>query len=180
MTQLPQGVQTNDVPPAKPGNPSQLMRLSAPSGDAMALAAGPLQHQTTELVRIFSDQATGETFKRSLGTALYVFKLMGALLLRLAVVGVAVVVWVWGLGFQLGYYFRKWIDNTSPTAEEIVCNVLWAIARPFVLLYQWANSFLGWEDPLKQLKQQLNSAPPTESEVPAEAPAIDVQPAGDR
>ena len=171
MTQQPQGVQ--------PDRQSQLAQLSPRQGDAAALTPAPIQQQSAELIRILSDQETGATYKSSLDTTVNLVKLTTALLLRSVITAFAAAVWVWGFGFQLGRHFRQWIEETGPSSEQIVCNLLWAVTRPFVALHQWATSFLGWENPLPSLDQGAIADRPTDPATPLEAEAIDVQPLGD-
>jgi hypothetical protein len=153
MTQQTQGIQQN----AK----GELVQMAAPTNSSLSSLNGPLQYRTAELMRILSDQETGATYKHGLRTTLNLLKVTVALLFHLVLKGFALVVWIWGIGFQLGYYFRKWIEVTGPSADEIVCAFLWGTARPFVLLHQWATSFLNLEDqdPLSDLKQHINEAP---------------------
>lgn len=123
-----------------------------------------------ELTQLFSNPATGEPYKHSVETTVTLLKVTAVLLLRLGVTLFAMAIWLWGLGFQLGYYFRKWIEETEDlSVDKVVCKVLWVVTRPFVRLHQWATSFLGWNDPLQELKQGSMPSLPSGEEKPAAA-----------
>jgi hypothetical protein len=116
----------------------------------------PLQQQSAELIKTLSNPETSVTFKNAASTAWRLLKTLTAMLFYGSVTVFALVIWICGIGFQSGHYFRKWIEVESPSTNEIVCTVLRAIAFPLVNLYQWANAFvresLGWEVQFNALK----------------------------
>ena len=81
-----------------------------------------------------------------------------ALLLALLVV-VAFVLWIWGLSFQTGRLFRRWIVIEEPDAGEVIYKLGEITAFPFAYVGRWSQQkvkeYWNIEFP------QLPSPPPT-------------------
>lgn len=131
----------------------------------------PLQRQTAELMKVLATGDTGTTYKNALVTSLHVLKIFAIWLFQVALTVFAVLVWLWGIGYQGGYLFRKWIEVNSPSTSELVCTVLKTVAAPFVRLYEWAADFVavsfGWDVQFKCLETE---PPKEDSETAADIP----------
>ncbi|NET37781.1 MAG: hypothetical protein F6K19_38205 [Cyanothece sp. SIO1E1] len=143
---------------------NQLMMLSVTKRDAETLPETPLRQQTAELIKILATRETGIIYKDAAVTTLNVLKALAVLLFQLLVTAFAFLIWLWGIGFQCGHYFREWIEVKSPSVSEVVCVVLQAIALPFVSLYNWAAAFVrasfGWEVQFNCLESGTDTTQP--------------------
>jgi hypothetical protein len=58
--------------------------------------------------------------------------------------GVAVIIATWGIGFNLGASLQKWLNNSGEgrTPEEFFSILLNAVISPTKKLVEWANKYL--------------------------------------
>ena len=90
---------------------------------------------------------------------LIVVQLVRALLLTL-LLAVAFVLWLWGLSFQTGRLFRRWITLEKPDAGEAIYKLGEIAAFPFAYVGAWSQQKVKeyWNIELPQLP----SPPPTD------------------
>lgn len=146
-----------------------LMSLYQGNPNAQTFSGVPLQSQTVDLITTLTDPETKITYKKAAQTTWVLLKKVALLLAYLSVTAFALFVWICGIAFQGGHYFREWIEIDSPSFGEVVAAVLRVFAFPFVRLYQWAietvRKTLGLEVEFNSLKDEMNT--PTSDELPA-------------
>lgn len=110
------------------------------------------QYQVDQLWAVLREENTADAYQQAGVKTWKLVKHLVALLLYLWLLLLAIVIWIWGIGFQSGYYFRKWMSDKQPTSLEVVSLSLTTLLLPFVWAYKWASEFvhsqLGWENPL--------------------------------
>ena len=128
---------------------------------ANALSGVPLQSQTADLITILTNPETGITYKKAAQTTWILLKKTTLLLVHLSVTVFALFVWLCGIGFQGGHYFREWLEVKPPSLGEVVYAMLQMFAFPFVRLYQWAmetvKKTLGLEVQFDSLKDEVDT-----------------------
>lgn len=109
----------------------------------------PVQEQATQLWETLSQQDTAVVYQQAVAKTWKLLKQAIALIVFLFVSLVALIFWIWGIGFQSGFHFRKWLEVKQPNVNEVVGLFLKILFWPLILAFQWANSFvkkyLGWE-----------------------------------
>jgi hypothetical protein len=112
------------------------------------------QYQVDQLWAVLREENTADAYQQAGAKTWKLFKHLVALLLYVWLLLLAIVIWIWGIGFQSGYYFRKWISDEEPTSVEIVTACLKVLLLPFAWAYAWASEFvhsqLGWKNPLEE------------------------------
>lgn len=126
-----------------------------------ALSGAPLQSQTADLITILTNPETGITYKKAAQTTWILLKKTTVLLVYLSATVFALFVWLCGIGFQGGHYFREWLEVKPPSLGEVVYAMLRMFAFPFVKLYQWAmetvKKTLGLEVQFDSLKDEVDT-----------------------
>jgi hypothetical protein len=155
-----------------------LMSLSAVNHASEASSGIPVQSQTADLIKTLANPETGDTYKNAATITWNLLKKTTLLLFYLSVLVFGLFVWLCGIGFQGGHYFREWIEVKRPSLSEVVCAVLRAIAFPFVSLYHWAATMvrqtLGWEVQFNSI--QPDDETPSDSQQFSAAPATGAEP----
>ncbi|MUG97777.1 hypothetical protein F7734_37900 [Scytonema sp. UIC 10036] len=125
----------------------------------------PVQEQATKLWTTLSKKDTADAYQKAGATTWTVLKQAIALLVFSVVLLVALIFWVWGIGFQAGFQFRQWLEVKQPNLDEVIALVLKILLWPFVLAFQWANwfvkNYLGLEIRFEQPKPPSTPAPPS-------------------
>lgn len=146
------------------------------------LPTNPIQFFATELWQTLSERDTAVTYKQFFTKT---FKLLAqaiALLFFLILLVVAVIVWVWGVGFQSGRLFREWLITKEPTEVQILSAIarvlLWPIEKATAWATKFVKDYLGWKIDFEKCKS-LFSSPSTSQTPPAantESTATDASP----
>ncbi|PAX53014.1 hypothetical protein [Brunnivagina elsteri] len=104
-----------------------------------------LSDKNTAVVYQQASSKTWQIFKQAIAVVLFLFALL-----------IALIIWVLGIAFQSGQYFRNWLEIKQPNLDEIVSTLFKYLLLPLERAYQLSASFikeyLGWEikfDPLR-------------------------------
>lgn len=134
------------------------------------LPTNPIQFFATELWQTLSERDTAVTYKQFFTKT---FKLLAqaiALLFFLILLVVAVIIWLWGVGFQSGRLFREWLVTKQPTEVQILSAIarliLWPIEKAIAWATDFVKNYLGWEIDFAKC-QSLFSSPSTSQTPPA-------------
>lgn len=105
--------------------------------------------ELSQLFSLLSADDTSTTYQKAAEKTWLLFKKAIVLFLFVLCFIVALPIWVAGIGFQVGFNFRKWLEVERPSLEQIVYRALEYIAYPFKQAYVWASWFvkqyLNWE-----------------------------------
>ncbi len=109
----------------------------------------PVEGAIETLCNTISEEDTITVYQKAAGKTWNLIVQVIAIIIFLFRLSIALIIWVWGIAFKSGQYFRKWLESNQPTFNEIVYAVFEALGRPLNRLYQWAASlikkYLGWE-----------------------------------
>jgi hypothetical protein len=110
----------------------------------ISLNPNPIQLYATELWETLSEKETAITYKQALVKTWNLLKYLLALLLSIFLLTVALIVSIWGIGFNLGEQFQQWLDNGGQgrTPEEFVTKLLKIIVFPIQKIVEWANKYV--------------------------------------
>lgn len=160
---------------------SSLVTLSHDSSVAKyPLQNNPVREQAGQLWAILSQDDTATTYQQAAVKTWKLFKQAIILIFFLFVLLIALVFLLWGIGFQSGRQFRRWLEIKQPTLDDLLYIMLEIIVLPFKRAFEWANSFikkyLGWEIQFDDLCPELVTANPQESNpapssTPSESPS---------
>lgn len=81
---------------------------------------------------VLKQDKVGADYKNALHTSLQVLKVFAIWLFLVVLTAFAVLVWIWGIGYQGSYLFREWIEKHTPSTNELVCTMLRTVTAPFV------------------------------------------------
>ncbi|MDZ7963101.1 MAG: hypothetical protein RMY34_35475 [Aulosira sp. DedQUE10] len=130
--------------------------------DSQPIQYNPFQ-EITQLFKTLSDEDTSSVYQNAAVKTWKIFKQAITLITFLFLLLCALIVWVWGIGFKSGLYFRTWIETTKPTVDELIVVVLKILLWPFERTFDWANSFIkdlfGWEIKFDPSKPESTSTP---------------------
>ncbi|NJR60600.1 MAG: hypothetical protein HC769_18250 [Cyanobacteria bacterium CRU_2_1] len=117
--------------------------------DDAYIQISPVQEQATQLWAILSENDTAMVYQQAAAKTWKLLKQTIVLLVFLFVLLIALVVWIWGIGFQSGLQFRTWLETEHPTLDELMTVLLKVLLYPFERAFAWANwfikTYLGWE-----------------------------------
>ncbi len=117
------------------------------------IQGGPVQREAIQLGETFSNKETAVVYQQAAEKTWKLFKQAIALFFHLFLLLIALIIWVWGISFECGFNFRKWIEVEQPTIDEIIFRLFKFLVWPLKRIYEWANAFLkehlGWDNPLK-------------------------------
>jgi hypothetical protein len=134
--------------------------------DSKLIQYNPLE-ELNQLFSLLSENDTSTTYQKAAEKTWLLFKKAIVLLLFMFCFIIAMPIWVSGIGFQMGFKFREWLEKEQPSMEQIVNRVLEFLTYPFKQAYAWASWFvkqyLNWEVSFDSLTQST-PAPPPESE----------------
>jgi hypothetical protein len=110
----------------------------------MPYVTNPIQIYTAELWNTLSERDTAITYKQALAKTWKLLRYLLALLFYMFLLGVAVIIATWGIGFNLGASLQKWLNNSGEgrTPEEFFSILLTAVISPTKKLVEWANKYL--------------------------------------
>lgn len=117
-----------------------------------SLDPNPIQLYATELWESLSAKDTAITYKQAIGKTWKLLKYLLALLFFMVLLGLAFIVSFWGVGFNLGGQFQKWLYNGGQgrQPEELVKELLKILLWPIQKIMEWANKYIeqylpGWK-----------------------------------
>jgi hypothetical protein len=107
-----------------------------------ALQNNPVREQVMQLLAILSEEDTSVTCQQTASKTWRLFQQVAVLIFFLCTLFVALIFWLWGVGYQSGVYFRRWVDVKQPTTNDLLLGMLEIIMWPFKQALNWANSFV--------------------------------------
>lgn len=129
-------------------SPSQIVKLSQQGDLRWVFENNPIRYYATELWHTLSERDTAVTYKQFLLKTLKLLIQAIALIFFLLLLLVAIIIWLWGIGFQSGQYFGEWLESKT-SIQEALYDLLKLILWPFKLAFEWAKDrvkkYLGWE-----------------------------------
>ncbi len=121
-----------------------------------------------QLCRILSEKDTVVVYQQAAGKTWDLLKQATAVIYFLFRLLIALIIWVWGIAFQSGRYFRNWLEVKQPNLDEITSALFKYLVWSAKRAYEWSASFikkyLGWE---------IKFDPPTVESPPEETTAKD-------
>lgn len=119
-----------------------------------------IQDQAGELWQSLSERDTGVIYKQATVKTWRLLKQGIILIVSLALLSVAIVLWIWSVGFNSGRSFREWLEVEKPAPTEIfgvtIYFLLWALERAFDWATDQVQKYLGGT--IKTNAQLLESA----------------------
>ena len=138
----------------KPNQESLSLPVLYKSDDSQPIQYNPIQG-AIQLCTTISEKDTVVVYQKAAGKTWDLFKQVIAIIFFLFRLLIALIIWVWGIAFQSGLYFRNWLEVKQPTLDEILSALRKVLGWPLNRAYKWAASlikkYLGWEikfDPL--------------------------------
>ncbi|MEB3359029.1 MAG: hypothetical protein VKK04_20050 [Synechococcales bacterium] len=101
-----------------------------------------LQNQTAKLLEVLKTLDSGITYENAASAMVHLLITLVVWVAYASVAIFALVIWIWGNGFQQGREFRQWMEAERPSPSEAVCALLEKVALPFRKLYVWADAFV--------------------------------------
>jgi hypothetical protein len=127
----------------------QTVNLSQCGELQWTLPTNPIQFFAAELWQTLSERDTAVTYKQFFAKTFKLLAQVLALLFFLFLLVVAVIVWLWGVGFQSGRLFREWLVTKQPTEIQILSAmarlILWPIEKAIAWATDFVKNYLGWE-----------------------------------
>ena len=161
-------------------NPLPMAKMS--SADTRDTLARNIQAEGLQVYEMLTEPSTAAAYQTAAKTTLVVLKKVLIILFFSLMLLFALVVWTWGIGFQLGTQLRKDLEENPPSSfTDMVKGVYGALGKGFTKLYAWAADFvhkaLGWSFDLSDPAADPSPAPPEENmpsddaDSPVESPA---------
>lgn len=117
--------------------------------------------EISQLLSMLHEEDTANTYQKAAEKTWTLFKRLTMLILFTFSLIIALLIWLYGIGFQAGFYFRKWLEVERPPIEKVTSLILDYLSWPFRKAYDWAKWFvkeyLHWEVSF----DDANSQPPT-------------------
>ena len=147
-------------------NPLPVVKMG--SADTRDTLARNIQAEGLQVYEILTEPSTAAAYQTAAKTTLVVLKKVLIILFFSIMLLFALVVWTWGIGFQLGTHLRQELEENPPASfTDMVKGFYGALGKGFTKIYAWAADFvhkaLGWSFDL--------SAPPADP--PASSPVAD-------
>ncbi|BAY90670.1 MULTISPECIES: hypothetical protein [unclassified Tolypothrix] len=128
-------------------------------------AAQPIQYnpfqEITQLFQTLFEEDTSSVYQKAGAKTWKIVKQIITVVTFLFLLLCALIIWVWGIGFKSGLYFRTWIETKKPSIDELIVAILKIILWPLERTFEWANSFIkdlfGWEIKFDESKAEPNS-----------------------
>lgn len=133
--------------------------------DSKLIRYNPIE-ELSQLLSLLSEDDTSTTYQKAAEKTWLLFKKAIVLLLFVFCFIIALPIWVSGVGFQMGFRFRKWLEEERPSIEQVVNRVLEFLAFPFKQAYAWASWFVK-----EYLNWEISFTKPAESK-PAESKSV--------
>jgi hypothetical protein len=110
------------------------------------------KYPTTEVCTVSNYQPLVPSYTQAISTSVLQVIRLVQLLLALALLGVAFVLWFWSISFQTGRLLRRWIIIEKPTPPEVIYKLGEILVFPIVALADWSrravNDIWGIQLPL--------------------------------
>ncbi len=109
-----------------------------------------VQNRASKIWETLSAKDTGDVYWQAVVKTWRLLKQTIALLFFLWILLVALIIWVWGIGFKGGLHFRTWLEVKQPPLDKVAATCLKGFfVWPFERIFEWASNFvkkhLGWE-----------------------------------
>jgi hypothetical protein len=117
----------------------------------VSLNPNPIQVYATDLWESLSEKDTAVTYKQAILKTWRLLKILLILFASVFLLVVAAIISIWGIGFNLGAQFQKWLDNNGQgrQPEEFLKELLNILLLPIQKIVEWANKYvqqyLGWD-----------------------------------
>ncbi len=108
-----------------------------------------LEEEGLQLFNLLSAEETADAYQKAGAATWTLIKKVGLIIFFSLLLVAALVIWILGIGFQLGFYARQKLEGNPPeSVVDIVIDFYAFIGRLFVKGYEWAAAFikktLGW------------------------------------
>ncbi|MBD2355986.1 hypothetical protein H6G41_15375 [Tolypothrix sp. FACHB-123] len=100
----------------------------------------PIQNQAVELWQNISDKDTALTLKKGLQKFWELLQQTLQLCFFIVLLGVALIIWFWSIGYQSGRYFRNWTENDVKSPDDLVTQLINMLLKPLQVLPDWAKT----------------------------------------
>ncbi len=115
-----------------------------------------IQYQANVVWNNLSNPNTAKIYQQALVKTWKLLKETAILLLMLLLLVVVFVLWVWHIGFSVGWRFRQWMESPNKEPEKFVDNTIKSLANSFAQVFNWVKGFveekLGLELPESNFK----------------------------
>ncbi|AFY57583.1 hypothetical protein Riv7116_5187 [Rivularia sp. PCC 7116] len=115
-----------------------------------------IQYQANVLWDNLSSPNTAKIYQQALVKTWNLLKETAILLLMLLLLVVVFVLWVWHIGFTIGWKFRQWMESPNKEPEKLVENTIKSLVNSFAQVFNWVKNFakkrLGLELPESEFK----------------------------
>lgn len=118
----------------------------------ISLNPNPIQLYSSQLCDSLTERDTVVTYKQALIKTWQLLKSLLYLVFSVFLLALALLVSIWGIGYNLGGQFQKWLDNGGKgrTPEEFVTKLLKILYSPIQKVVEWANKYVekylpGWK-----------------------------------
>ncbi|MEA5593280.1 hypothetical protein [Rivularia sp. UHCC 0363] len=115
-----------------------------------------IQYQANVLWDNVTSIDTIQTYKQALTKTWNLLKETAMLLLMLFLLVVVFVVWVWHIGFSVGWKFRRWMESPNQGPEKLVLITIKSLSNSFAKAFIWVKDLvekkLGLELPASNFK----------------------------
>jgi hypothetical protein len=119
----------------------------------------PIQNQALELWQNLSDKDTALTLKKGLEKFWELAQQILQLFFFIVLLGVALVIWFWSVGYQSGRTFRAWTETDVKSPDDLVTQLLNMLLKPLQVLPDWAKTQIQ-----ELLGIELKALPPAKAQ----------------
>lgn len=123
--------------------------------------------EISQLLSMLKEDETSGTYQKAAEKTWVLFKRVVMLVLFTFSLIVALLIWLYGMGFQAGFYFRRWLEVERPPIEKVTSLILNYLSLPFRKAYDWANWFvkeyLHWQISFDSANSQSPKSTSTET-----------------
>lgn len=134
----------------------------------------PIPEYANELWQTLTAKDTAITYKQAGAKTWRLLQLTLGLIFFIFLLACAVVLWFWGIGYNLGRSFRIWLAETNPHPDELFFIAIRLIVYPIEVLIKWATelvkNYLGWEvkPDVSEFASNVSNKPQTPPALPAQ------------
>ena len=154
---------------------SSTLKMHRTSDLQWGFKANPIPEYANELWQTLTAKDTAITYKQAGAKTWRLLQLTLGLIFFIFLLAVAVVLWFWGIGYNLGRSFRNWINTTSPHPDDVFAVTLRLIVYPIEALIKWATelvkNYLGWEvkPDVSEFASSVTHTPPNPPALPSQS-----------
>ena len=108
-----------------------------------------LEEEGLQLFNLLSAEETADAYQKAGAATWTLIKKIGLIIFFSLLLVAALIIWILGIGFQLGFYTRQKLEGKPPeSVVDIVIGFYTFMGGMFVKVYEWAAAFikktLGW------------------------------------